>query len=134
YPLLSIGVDGRLFVAWTSESSGFFSSYTQSYYDVRFVYTDDGGTTFYGPSSANTGASQRTFPLAADGSIGGQTQQGYFIPDEGNPLAFIPGSDPNYGNGTGQKYNWNHAQTMAFNHNALHFFYQAESNDPHVVS
>ncbi len=129
YPVLTGLRDGTIIVAWHNEAgSGYiptFDSGTQSYYDVEFVYTPDGGSTFIGPNGTIVGT------VIGDDSAP-SNRAAYRVVDQSdwttasNP-EFIPASDSQYLANGGTRYNVNQLDALAFNHNALHFFYWAFS-------
>ncbi len=129
YPVLEGTHDGTIIFAWHNEAgSGYIPSFpsgTQSYYDVEFVYSTDAATTFKGPNGTIVGT-----------VIGDDTapsnRAAYRVVDLTNwqtaPYPeFISGTDSQYLANGGTRYNMNMLDGLAFNNNALHFYYWAFS-------
>lgn len=130
YVFATVLLDGTLVISWSGESGyilGGGVNAFQSYFDVQFVYSTDGGQTFYGPASGVSGA-----PAAIQGTVIGDDtatsgRRAYRVCDFTAGVEFISPSDPNYyPNGT-DKYNYNLLAAFTYNSNALHFFYQGVS-------
>lgn len=125
YPVLTGAIDGTIIFAWHNEAgSGYvpsFPSSTQSYYDIEFVYSSDGGATIVGPNGPIVGT------VIGDDSAP-SSRAAYRVIDQSdwrtapNP-EFISAYDSAYlGNG-GSYYNMNMLDGLAFNRNAVHFYY-----------
>ena len=127
--------DGTIICAWHNEAgSGYvptFPSGTQSYYDVEFVYSSDGGGTFIGPNGPIVGT------VYAD-DTGPANRSAYRIVDQSDwqtspSPEFIPATDPNYLANGGTRWNLNYMDGLAFNNNALHFYYWAYGTPSGII-
>lgn len=146
YPTVYVGTDGTVYVAWNGQvcEAGDFTNSALSYYDVRFVYSTStkaefltNSETWLGPQSGVSGTpSTRTVPFAGDDS-GTQAETAYPICKLSDQTEFIPASDPNYGFGTpgvtAKRYNFNRLFNIAFNKNAVHFYYESETSDARAI-
>lgn len=131
YTYLTVAGDGTLILAWHSDAdvvgTHTLNGAINTYYEVRFIYSPDAATTWYGANGAIT--TGNVFP---DGA-GASNQTAFNVIDTTPGSEFILGTDPNYyPNGTA-KINWNALTALAFNNNAVHFQYIA-STDPHVIN
>lgn len=134
YPAVWVGANGTIYLAWTSMAceGGDFTNAALSYYDVRMVYSTDGGSTWIGPTNGVSGAvSTRTLPLAGDDS-GTTAETAFPIVKLSDQTEFIPASDPNYGFNSGNKFNMSRLMHMVANNGAVHFYYESESGDVRV--
>lgn len=124
YPCVTVANDGTWIIAWSAESSELIQpTPTESFYDDRFVYTED-GIVFTGPNGTIT------LPVYADNSTADPAKLAYSLTNPG--VDFIDGTDPSYGSGVGEQYGWNHLQSLAFNNGALFAVYESESSSPQV--
>ena len=116
YVHLDITPDGTLVRGWSG--TGEIMNQTNgplNFYDVRFIWSPDAGTTWYNASGPLAGT-------AYPDDTGPVNRSGTNVTDLTPGVEFISGNDPNYWpNGTAM-YNFNNLGNMVFNGNALHFF------------
>lgn len=135
HPVLTGMRDGTIVFAWYNEAGSgsipTFPAGTQSYYDVEFVYSTNGGGTFVGPNGTISGT------IIGDDTAP-SNRAAFRVVDQSdwqtspNP-EFIPATDPNYLANGGTRWNLNQLDGLAFNQGALHFYYWAFSSPAGII-